>query len=73
MTADRQPQEKLWSQPFLFALLANVLVFLAFEMLAPTLPLYVSSIGGEATQIGLVTGIFVISAILIRPFTGVMP
>jgi len=41
-------------------------------MLAPTLPLYVSSIGGEATQIGLVTGIFVISAILIRPFTGVL-
>lgn len=69
---DQKPKEKLWSQSFILALLANALVFLAFEMLAPTLPLYVSSLGGEATQIGLVTGIFVISAILIRPFTGIM-
>ncbi|WP_319468246.1 MFS transporter [uncultured Trichococcus sp.] len=69
---DRQPKQKLWSRSFISALLANALVFLGFEMMAPTLPLYVSSIGGEATQIGLVTGIFVISAILIRPFTGVM-
>lgn len=72
--ANRRPEAKLklWSRPFIFVLLANALVFLAFEMMAPTLPLYVSSIGGEATQIGLVTGIFVVSAILIRPFTGIM-
>lgn len=63
---------KLWSRPFIFVLVANALVLLAFEMLAPTLPLYISSLGGEATQVGLVTGIFVVSAILIRPFTGVM-
>lgn len=70
--ANRRPTAKLWTRSFIFVLFANALVFLAFEMLAPTLPLFVSSIGGEATQIGLVTGIFVISAILIRPFTGVM-
>ncbi|MGJ9459851.1 MFS transporter [Oceanobacillus sp. CF4.6] len=70
--ANQRPKTKLWNRSFIFVLLANAFVFLAFEMLAPTLPLYVSSIGGEATQIGLVTGIFVISAILIRPFTGIM-
>jgi predicted MFS family arabinose efflux permease len=45
---------------------------MAFEMLLPTLPLFVSSLGGNASQIGLVTGIFMFSAILIRPFTSVL-
>ncbi|WFR65102.1 MFS transporter [Paenibacillus amylolyticus] len=53
-------------------MLANALLFMAFEMLLPTLPLFVSSLGGEASQIGLVTGIFMFSAILIRPFTSVL-
>lgn len=72
LTQQTSTKVKLWSRPFIFLLFANALVFLAFEMLAPTLPLYVSSLGGEATQIGLVTGIFVVSAIIIRPFTGVL-
>jgi MFS family permease len=63
---------KLWSHSFFFVMMANALLFMAFEMLLPTLPLFVSSIGGEATQIGLVTGIFMFSAILIRPFAGVL-
>ena len=63
---------KLWSRSFIFAMLANALLFGAFEMLLPTLPLFVAHIGGDATQIGLVTGIFVFSAILIRPFAGVL-
>lgn len=63
---------KLWSRSFIFVMLANALLFGAFEMLLPTLSLFVSHIGGDATQIGLVTGIFVFSAILIRPFAGVL-
>ncbi|GAB3059544.1 MFS transporter [Virgibacillus ainsalahensis] len=63
---------KLWSRSFIFVMLANALLFGAFEMLLPTLPLFVSYIGGDATQIGLVTGIFVFSSILIRPFAGVL-
>src|SRR5699024_10481991 len=35
-----------------------------------TLPLYVNTIGGNATDVGLVTGVFMVSAILIRPFAG---
>ncbi|MFD4932189.1 MFS transporter [Peribacillus butanolivorans] len=63
---------KLWSHSFIFVMLANALLFGAFEMLLPTLPLFVSDIGGDTKQIGLVTGIFVFSAILIRPFAGVL-
>lgn len=62
----------LWTPSFIFIMAANGLLFMAFEMLLPTLPLFVSSIGGGASQIGLVTGIFTVSAILIRPFAGVL-
>lgn len=63
---------KLWNRSFIFVMFSNALLFGAFEMLLPTLPLFVSDIGGNATQIGLVTGMFVFSAILIRPFAGVL-
>jgi predicted MFS family arabinose efflux permease len=63
---------KLWTRSFIFIMAANGLLFMAFEMLLPTLPLFVSSVGGEASQIGLVIGIFTVSAILIRPFAGVL-
>lgn len=61
---------KIWSLSFIFVLISNALVFMVFEMLLPTLPLFVTAIGGGANQVGLVTGIFMLSAILIRPFAG---
>lgn len=63
---------RLWGKSFIFIMLANALLFMAFEMLLPTLPLFVSSLGGDASQIGLVTGIFMFSAILVRPFTALL-
>ncbi|PZT53810.1 MFS transporter [Paenibacillus silvae] len=71
LTSDISSQ-KLWGKSFIFIMLANALLFMAFEMLLPTLPLFVSSLGGDASQIGLVTGIFMFSAILVRPFTSVL-
>lgn len=65
-------KEKLWNRSFIFLLMANALFFMTFEMLVPTLPLFVDYIGGQASQIGIVSGIFVVSAILIRPFTSVL-
>ncbi len=63
---------KIWSFSFIFVLVSNALVFMIFEMLLPTLPLFVTSIGGGASQVGLVTGIFMLSAIIIRPFAGIL-
>lgn len=63
---------KLWSRPFIFIMFANAIMFMAFEMLLPTLPLFVSHIGGNVSLIGIVTGIFMFSAILIRPFTAAL-
>lgn len=63
------PAARLWSRSFIFIMVANALLFMVFEMMLPTLPLFVSKLGGGASQVGLVTGIFMFSAILIRPFT----
>ncbi|TCP57606.1 putative MFS family arabinose efflux permease [Tumebacillus sp. BK434] len=60
----------LWTKDFFATAVSNLFLFLGFQMLIPTLPVYVSSMGGDETQIGLVIGIFTISALLIRPFAG---
>ncbi|MEC0235542.1 MFS transporter [Paenibacillus kribbensis] len=63
-------KESFWSRNFVFLMISNALLFMAFEMLMPTLPLFVESLGGSPAQIGLVTGVFMCSSILIRPFSG---
>ena len=68
----KQTDNKLWTLAFIFITISNALVFMIFEMLLPTLPLFVTELGGGASQIGLVTGIFTLSAILIRPFAGLL-
>ena len=68
----KQTDNKLWTLAFIFITISNALVFMIFEMLLPTLPLFVKELGGGASQIGLVTGIFTLSAILIRPFAGLL-
>ena len=41
-------------------------------MLLPTLPIYVKELGGNNSIIGLVTGIFVVSSVIIRPISGLL-
>lgn len=72
LQAEKIHTAKMWSLSFIFVTLSNAFLFMVFEMLLPTLPLFVTAIGGGAKQVGLVTGIFMISAIAIRPFAGVL-
>jgi predicted MFS family arabinose efflux permease len=50
----------------------NLFVFMSFQMLLPTLPPYIKSIGATGMEIGLVTALFSAGAVLIRPFIGYM-
>lgn len=61
---------KLWSKSFLFLMGMNLFVFLGFNMLMPTLPVYIKELGGSNFQASLVIGIFSISALIVRSFTG---
>lgn len=63
-------KEKLWTKDFIILSLSNLFLFFGFQMLLPTLPMYVKYFGGADTSVGLVIGIFTISALLVRPFSG---
>jgi MFS family permease len=63
-------RDKLWTRDFVLICLANLSIFMGFQMIFPTLPLYVELLGGDETMVGLVIGIFTVSAVLIRPFSG---
>ncbi|RKP58170.1 MFS transporter [Cohnella endophytica] len=63
-------KERLWTKDFILLGYSNLFLFLAFEMLMPILPLHMETIGGTSSEIGIVMGIFTVTAILIRLFTG---
>lgn len=64
-------REALWTRPFVTITLVNLLLFFGFQLLIPTLPVYVKSLGAGDHVIGWVNGIFTISALIIRPFSGI--
>ncbi|WP_404469724.1 MFS transporter [Sutcliffiella horikoshii] len=67
-----QKKEPLWTKSFLMLMVGNLFVFMSFQMLIPTLPPYVKSLGATGFEIGLVTALFSIGAVLSRPFIGFM-
>ncbi|WP_421383766.1 MFS transporter [Bacillus salacetis] len=65
-------KETLWSKSFIMLMIGNLFVFMSFQMLIPTLPPYIKSLGASGLEIGLVTTLFSIGAVLSRPFIGFM-
>lgn len=64
-------KEPLWTRNFILLSLSNFFLFMGFQMLLPTLPVFVSEHGGNGTEVGLVIALLTLSAIIIRFFTGV--
>ncbi|WP_163102861.1 MFS transporter [Peribacillus alkalitolerans] len=65
-------KDRLWTKSFILILVGNLFVFMSFQMLIPTLPPYIKSLGASGLEIGLVTALFSIGAVVIRPFIGFM-
>ncbi|MEF7658734.1 MFS transporter [Bacillus thuringiensis] len=61
---------KLWSKNFILITLSNFFLFLGFQMLLPTIPIYVKSLGALDGTVGIVASIISISGILTRFGTG---
>jgi len=61
--------QSFWTKDFILLLISNALLFMTFEMLIPTLPLFLENIGGTPSQIGIIVGSFTLSALLIRMFS----
>lgn len=63
--------QPLWTKNYILLSLSGLVMAMAFYFLIPTLPLYlVEELGGDKSLAGLIIGVFTISALLIRPFTG---
>ncbi|MDA5109424.1 MFS transporter [Brevibacillus thermoruber] len=62
--------EPLWTKDFVLLALSNFFLFVGFQMLIPTLPLFVTERGGDQLAVGLVVSLFTVSALLVRPFAG---
>ncbi|PLT28130.1 MFS transporter [Peribacillus deserti] len=63
---------KLWTKEFLSISFASFFIFLIFYMLTVTLPIYITDeLHGSGKNIGIIIPIFVVSAIIFRPFSGI--
>ena len=64
-------QEKLWNSNFIKVNIANFMLFFAFYLLMPLLPLYMSeTFHSTKDVIGAVLSGYTIAALLSRPFSG---
>jgi MFS family permease len=64
--------EAPFSYPLFFYLImaSTFLFFFSMHLLITPLPLYVKEVGGQPSQIGLVMGVFALTAVLSRPLVG---
>ncbi|MDR3400971.1 MAG: MFS transporter [Chthoniobacter sp.] len=63
-----QPAPRGFGRTFWMLTLSNGFFFAGFHGLLPTVPLLAVALGGSKTEVGLVAGIFVLSAVLVRLF-----
>lgn len=65
------PQQPLWTKDFLLIFTANLLVFISFYCLLPTLPLFVTDyLGSDVSAVGYIFGFFALAAVFARPLAG---
>jgi predicted MFS family arabinose efflux permease len=63
--------DKLWNINYIRVMMANFMIFFAFYLLTPLLPLYLSThFGATKDMIGMVLSGYTVAALLTRPFCG---
>ena len=66
-----QPKDTLWTQSFVSACFANFLLFFAFYLLLPILPLYLIEVfGASRSAVGIILSCYTLAALAIRPVSG---
>lgn len=64
-------KQPLWTKDFLSISVTSFFLFMGFYVLLTTLPLYIlDDLKGDKTQVGLIISVFLIAAVISRPFTG---
>lgn len=68
---NHQEKQLIWTQGFISIFLSNFFIFVAFYGLLTSLPIYVvDELGRSSVDAGLIVTIFMLSAIIVRPFSG---
>jgi MFS family permease len=63
---------KILTRDFILAFFGQLTFTLANHILIPTLPIYLSRLDSRETEIGVLIGVFTVSSLVLRPFTGKM-
>lgn len=72
-TADKKaPKETLWSLPYILLIVFGTLNSISFFMVNPTVAKYATQIGASLTLAGVIAGLFSITALVARPFSGLI-
>ena len=68
--AGNRQRERLFGKDFVLVCLVSLASYMGFQFLLPTLPLYMKSLGGQDSEIGLILGIYSISVLAARFVVG---
>lgn len=64
-------KEKLWNANYIKVMTTNFLLYFAFYLLTPLLPLYLSeTFGATKDTIGIILSGYTVAALIVRPFCG---
>ncbi len=64
--------EKLWNKHYILVLIVNTLNAFSFFMVATILSKYLVNIGTTVTMAGFIVGLFSLTSLCCRPFSGIM-
>lgn len=69
--AQPKPKPKLWTLGYLNVCIANFLMACSFNLLMPSIPLYITEqLGVPQTKTGIVLASYALAILIIRPFSG---
>ena len=70
-TKNREERPVLWNSNYVKVWIANFMLFFAFYLLAPLLPLYLrDTFSADKAMIGIVLSGYTLTALCVRPFSG---
>lgn len=70
--SQQQQSTKLWTMDFVLITAASFFLFFGFQILLPTLPVYMLDLGGNNTAVGLIISIFTVFSLFTRPLVGAL-
>ena len=69
-SVSKNTKEPIFTRNFFSAAFATFSTFGSFQILMAAMPFYIVTVGGKESDVGVVMGIFAITALLTRPFAG---